>query len=261
MADLPRRIAGKAHIVGSLPELEDQLATWEPMSGQPSPDRLDAMVWGLTELAIIGGSEVFESPEHDVLCPPKEAIPSIWQRVSVVDVWHDGMAALFGAYDRSADTLYLTHEVVLPRGEPAIIGQALRRRGSWIPCVMELEGRGRSVQEGAALASQIGEAGVEISGVKVDQGAALASVATRITSKTLLVYDTLASWRSEYRGYRKDEDGKLPKSHDNLMRLTGVMVACGLDVAITERVAESNRRGMSGALVPRSGRRSSTGYN
>lgn len=39
------------HIVGSLVELEDQLATWVP-GADKSPDRLDAMVWAITELAL-----------------------------------------------------------------------------------------------------------------------------------------------------------------------------------------------------------------
>lgn len=32
--------------------LEDQLCTWVPDTGQPSPDRLDGMVWGLTDLML-----------------------------------------------------------------------------------------------------------------------------------------------------------------------------------------------------------------
>ena len=40
----------RMHIVGSLPKLEDQLCHWIP--GMKSPDRLDAMVWALTELMI-----------------------------------------------------------------------------------------------------------------------------------------------------------------------------------------------------------------
>jgi phage terminase large subunit-like protein len=45
---------GRVHLVGSFPELEDQLLTWSP--DQPSsPDRLDAMVWALTALGLIGG--------------------------------------------------------------------------------------------------------------------------------------------------------------------------------------------------------------
>jgi predicted phage terminase large subunit-like protein len=39
-----------AHIVTSLPELEEQLVTWVP--GEDSPDRLDAMVWALTDLML-----------------------------------------------------------------------------------------------------------------------------------------------------------------------------------------------------------------
>jgi len=48
---------GKIHIVGSLPMLEDQLSSWVPDSGDPSPDRLDAMVWAVTEL-MLSGQEV-----------------------------------------------------------------------------------------------------------------------------------------------------------------------------------------------------------
>lgn len=41
---------GKVHHVGVFAALEDQLCTWVPDSGDPSPDRLDALVWGCTEL-------------------------------------------------------------------------------------------------------------------------------------------------------------------------------------------------------------------
>lgn len=41
---------GRVHHVGAFEELEDQLCQWEPLSGMRSPDRLDALVWALTEL-------------------------------------------------------------------------------------------------------------------------------------------------------------------------------------------------------------------
>lgn len=41
---------GRAHVVGSLPDLEEQLVSWAPGVGA-SPDRLDAMVWAATDLA------------------------------------------------------------------------------------------------------------------------------------------------------------------------------------------------------------------
>jgi phage terminase large subunit-like protein len=41
---------GKVHHVGGFPQLEDQMVLWTPDTRQ-SPDRLDALVWALTELS------------------------------------------------------------------------------------------------------------------------------------------------------------------------------------------------------------------
>ena len=40
---------GRVHHVGALAKLEDQMTTWTPQDGT-SPDRLDALVWAVTEL-------------------------------------------------------------------------------------------------------------------------------------------------------------------------------------------------------------------
>ena len=47
---------GKIKHCGTFPELEDQMCTWLP--GETSPDRLDGMVWGFTELFDLMGSWV-----------------------------------------------------------------------------------------------------------------------------------------------------------------------------------------------------------
>lgn len=39
----------RAHHVGALPKLEDQMCTWTPLDGT-SPDRMDALVWAVTDL-------------------------------------------------------------------------------------------------------------------------------------------------------------------------------------------------------------------
>lgn len=48
---------GKIHHVGCFGQLEDQMCTW--VQGMKSPDRLDAMVWALTELMIGKGEFCF----------------------------------------------------------------------------------------------------------------------------------------------------------------------------------------------------------
>lgn len=41
----------RAHHVGTLAKLEDELITWDPATAKRSPNRLDALVWALTELS------------------------------------------------------------------------------------------------------------------------------------------------------------------------------------------------------------------
>ncbi len=47
----------RVHHVGQFPELEDELCTHVP-GDSSSPDRLDAMVWALTELMVVGGASL-----------------------------------------------------------------------------------------------------------------------------------------------------------------------------------------------------------
>lgn len=51
---------GKVHHVGMFNKLEDQMTQWVP--GKASPDRLDALVWAVTQLMLGGGIAEFFSP-------------------------------------------------------------------------------------------------------------------------------------------------------------------------------------------------------
>lgn len=48
---------GRVHHVGSLAKLEDELCDWDPTTSKKSPNRLDALVWALTELMLKGGND------------------------------------------------------------------------------------------------------------------------------------------------------------------------------------------------------------
>jgi len=67
---------GKVHHVGMLSELEDQMCTWVP--GETSPDRLDALVWGLTELMLLpsGGGNIRR--ERDPIAARRRS--DVWRR-------------------------------------------------------------------------------------------------------------------------------------------------------------------------------------
>ena len=51
---------GRVHHVGSFPQLEDQLCDFDPSVPCKSPDRMDALVWALTELLNGSGRGVLE---------------------------------------------------------------------------------------------------------------------------------------------------------------------------------------------------------
>ncbi len=51
---------GKVHHVGAFPQLEDQMCEWVPGDpNQKSPDRMDALVWALTELSGQTGGHIW----------------------------------------------------------------------------------------------------------------------------------------------------------------------------------------------------------
>lgn len=50
---------GTAHMVGRHRRLETQMCTWVPITGNESPDRLDAMVWAATACKL--GNDIFDS--------------------------------------------------------------------------------------------------------------------------------------------------------------------------------------------------------
>lgn len=63
---------GKVHHVGVLAELEDEQCTWTP--GSPSPNRMDALVWAITELQ--GGRGSLGAFDDSL------TRPSVWAEVS-----------------------------------------------------------------------------------------------------------------------------------------------------------------------------------
>ena len=55
---------GHVHHVGPLPELETQMTEWVPYEDRDSPDRVDALVYAITSLALKGGPAAVSSPVH-----------------------------------------------------------------------------------------------------------------------------------------------------------------------------------------------------
>lgn len=233
----------KVDHVGSFPELEDQMCTWEPLSGMASPDRLDAMVWAMTDLMVSGVSKVFDTIEQDIVVAEPIKIPGLWPRVCAVCVDRARFAAVWGAWDKQGDTIYLYDEISVSRGDVAVHAEALRRRGGWIPTIIDLEGNGRSKDEGVTLVNRMLDLNVEIFDGKLDLNAGLDQLIGRLTTGRLRVFSQLTNWMTEYRRYQRDEKHEIVEGQDHLMQATALLATSGLMVSITENRANSDAEG------------------
>ena len=57
---------GRVHHVGNFPLLEEQMCSWSPQSGGKSPDRMDALVWAITDLVV---DQEEESHSFQIIAP------------------------------------------------------------------------------------------------------------------------------------------------------------------------------------------------
>ena len=221
---------GKVSHVGVFAELEDQMATWEPLSGMPSPDRLDALVWGLTELAIGGGPRVFTASESDFVVAGVR-IASSWRRVVAVDADRSRFTAIWGAWDRTNDVVYLYDEYTNAEGSLPVLAQAIKKRGPWIPSLIDMEARGRSKAEGIALVNRLLDLEVEPCTVPFDLAAGIDEARHRLATGRLKAFSNCERWLSELRRYCFDEDEQLPGRDDHLMQATALLCQFGQQVA------------------------------
>ncbi len=227
---------GKVDHVGIFPELEDELCTWEALSNLPSPDRLDALVWGLTELAIGGGPMVYAQPVEDFVCDPFR-LPSSWPSVCVIDFDRSQFAAVWGVHHTSAGILYLYDQYLAPRTDLAVHAAAIRERGSWIPTLFCLAARGRSQAEGIRLAERLVDLGLDLMTVEADPEVGVSVVADYLTSQQLRVFTTMDQWLVAYRRYHRGDDGSLVAEGDHLMTASTFLALYGPNVATTENMA------------------------
>jgi phage terminase large subunit-like protein len=235
---------GKVVHVGNFADLEDQLCTWEPLSGMPSPDRLDAMVWALTELMVGAGAMVHVQADEDFIVAeqPKERHwpPGHWPRAAAMHIDSRTFAAVFTAVDRKADVIYVYDEVVMPLTNLAIHAEAMTTRGAWIPALFDLKASRRTAEAGVGMAHRLANLGVNIFDFHVDTEAAAVDVGSRLSSGRLRVFKGMEKWVREYRQFRRDEKGEIDLSAYPLMAATALLCGAGIEIAMSENQAASD---------------------
>lgn len=208
------------------------------------PHLRDARAQGIPGL---GAGAIYPIPLSEVLVDPFK-IPDYWPRCYGLDVGWNKTAALWAAWDREADVVYLYTEHYRGKAEPSIHATAIKARGEWIPGVIDPAAMGRAQTDGAQLMANYREAGLDLQLADNAVEAGIHAVWTRLSTARLKVFSTLQNWQVEYRNYHRDEDGKIVKANDHLMDDTRYIVGpatirkgriSGLQRAIVEPIDQS----------------------
>lgn len=194
------------------------------------PHQRDARSKGIPQL---GAGAIYPVSESDVVVPDFE-IPVHWPRVYSLDVGWNRTAALWGAWDRENDIVYLYGEHYRGQAEPSIHAQAIKARGDWIHGVIDPASRGRSQHDGAQLLETYIELGLKIEPADNARETGIYRVWERLSSGRLKAFQSLNNWRTEFRLYRRDEKGHVVKENDHIMDCLRYLVMSGLDIAKTK---------------------------
>lgn len=178
----------------------------------------------------LGSGAVFPVDDEQISCDPF-AIPDHWPRIVGLDFgWDHPTAAVWLAWDRDNDVVYLTDEHAARQTAVPIHASAIKGRGEWIPVAWPHDGN-NDTAIGANLSSQYREQGLtmlhehaqfeRLNGSASDTVTSLISVEagiqdmlTRMLTGRLKVFSSLSGWFREKRLYRR-ENGKLIKLDDD----------------------------------------------
>jgi phage terminase large subunit-like protein len=194
------------------------------------PYQRDSRTKGIPQL---GSGAIYPLSEDDISCDPFD-MPYWWPRAFGFDVGWNRTAALWGAWDRDSDIVYLYSEHYQGQAEPLIHSHAIQSRGDWIPGAIDPAANGRTQVDGKQLMAIYQDLGLMLAPADNSVEAGIYAVWQRLSTGRLKVFNTLRNWFDEYRLYRRDENGKIVKDRDHLMDATRYLIMTGLGIAQSE---------------------------
>lgn len=171
--------------------------------------------------------------EEDQFVISPIALPAHFRRAFGFDHgWHN-TAALWGAYDKDADIVYVYSDY--KRGEQTIDvhAAAIKARGAWIPGVGDSSARD---SDGEQIIHKYKAQGVSmrLPDKAVDVG--IQEVMSRLATGRLKIFSTCQKTLDEFRRYHYDEKQRIVKDNDHLMDCLRYLCMTGLKIATTAKL-------------------------
>lgn len=194
------------------------------------PHQRDARSKGVPQL---GSGAIYPILESNITVSDFP-IPEHWLRCYALDVGWKKTACLWAATDPTSKITYLYSEYYQGQQEPIIHADGIKARGFWIPGVVDSAAHGRSQEDGKQLFEIYTALGLDLENANKSIESGLYQVWQMLSTNRLKVFGSLVNWFSEFRIYRRDENGQIVKDKDHLMDCTRYLVMSGLKRAIAK---------------------------
>lgn len=200
------------------------------------PHEREARTKGIPSM---GSGRVFPVPEDQIVIPPIP-IPAHWPRIIGIDFgWDHPAAAVWIAWDRDSDTIYLTDEFRIRETSVMLQAPLLAARGKWIPVAWPHDGLQHDKGSGEQLAQQYRNNGVNMLAERAtfEDGsngveAGISEMLDRMQSGRWRVFSTCQHWIEEFRMYHR-KNGLIVKERDDAISASRYAMMM-LRFAITE---------------------------
>lgn len=221
--DLRRRSKGEDPAVhmgtltwDNVPHITDEMI--EMYKGRYPPHEMKARRWGIPKM---GAGAIFTTDFDDVLSTKPFKIPEHWPRAFGMDFgWSPHpTAAIWGAWDRESDIVYLYSEHRMKKELPSVHADAIKMRGDWIRGNSETAGTNAS--DGKRMIDIYRGLGLKLIKAKKDVEGNIFAARQRIETGRLKVFNTLPMFREEYESFHRietrDGQSKIDKIMDDLI--------------------------------------------
>jgi len=125
--------------------------------------------------------------------------------------------------------IYLYSEHYRAHDEPHVHTEAIKQRGAWIPGAIDPASRGRSQRDGIQLLDLYRNAGLDLESAANAVEAGIFACEQLMYGGRLKVFTSLGNFYSEFRMYRRDQEGRIVKEFDHLMDAFRYLVMSGRD--------------------------------
>jgi len=208
------------------------MCSWDdvPHIGEEEKARLQASVPAYQLKArrsgypVLGSGVIWPFDEDDISIDPFE-IPPHYARGYGFDVGWNYTAAVWGAWNRDTDVIYLTEEYKVGQKEPSVHASAIKRRGDWMTGAIDPASAGAGKQkDGEALLQVYEDEGLILEQANNAVEAGILEVYQRLSTGRLKIFSNLRRWFEEFNLYHRDDKGRVVKQNDHLMDASRYLV-------------------------------------